>query len=125
MQVAVFCALGLLLFTFWVVWLIGHIRYRITPRHFQVVLFGLRLRQIGLQDIESVSKRHANGWAERWYNTLHPSHRRLVIRRKRGLRRFLVITPRNRYVFKADLERAMEQLNQPAATDERLTIVTD
>src|SRR5256885_14074750 len=85
------------------------LRYRITQRHLKVTLFGLCLRRVKLSDIEHVSKRQANR-AEKWYNTLRPSHRILVVRRRRGWLKDFVITPNNRYVFKTELERAVAGL---------------
>ena len=50
-------------------------------------------------------------WAERWYNTLSPVNRRLVIRRKSGLLfKTLIITPRNPYLLMHELEQAKERL---------------
>ena len=85
------------------------LRYAITDRDLRVTLFGLCLRRIQLSEIDHVSKRPV-GRAEPWPNTLRPSHRVLVIHRKRGLFRSFMITPKNRYVFKADLERAVARL---------------
>jgi|SRR5437667_3642115 len=89
--------------------LAGQLRYAITERHLKVTLFGLCLRRIQLSDIDAVSKRQAHR-AERWYNTLRPSHRLLVVRRQRGWFRDFMITPKNRYVFKTELERAIARL---------------
>ena len=114
MKTFVFSALGLLLLVFGFTWLVTFVRYCITARHFKVTLFGLCLRRVRLEDIESVSKRRPTGLAENWWNTLHPSHRTLVIRRHRGLLRNLVITPKNRYVFKTNLERAMQLQTAPS-----------
>lgn len=107
MRMAVFISLGLLVFFFGCIWMLTHLRYHIGSRHFRITLFGIVLRRIPLDEIESVSKRHPNGWTEYWWSTVRPNHRVLVIRRSRGLRRYLVITPKNRYIFKADLERAI------------------
>jgi len=82
------------------------LQYVITQHHLKVVLFGLCIRRIRISDIDYVSKRQAK-WAEKWYNTLHPTHRILVIHRRRGWLKDFVITPRNRYVCKAELERAL------------------
>jgi|ERR1051326_5714120 hypothetical protein len=89
--------------------LASRLRYVLTKRHLKVTLFGLCLRRIRLADIAGVSKRQSK-WAEKWYNTLKPSHRRLVVRRRNGWPKEFVITPKNRYVFKADLERALARL---------------
>jgi hypothetical protein len=85
--------------------LVTRLRYSITDCHVKVTLFGLCLRRVRLADIASVSKRRVS-WAERWPNTLQPSHRVLVIHRRRGVFRNFVITPANRYVFKTKLETA-------------------
>jgi hypothetical protein len=113
MKLFVFGALGLLLLCFFVAWAITHVHYHITLRYVKVTLFGIVLRRVRLSNIASVSKRRADGWAENWWSTFRPNHRSLVMRRKRGLIRNVVITPRNRYVFKAELERAIERANAP------------
>jgi len=87
------------------------LRYVITDRHLKVTLFGVSLRRINLSDIECVSKRRS-GLAERWHNTLRPSHRVIVVRRRRGWFKDFVVTPKNRYVFKTELELAMDRLPQ-------------
>ena len=89
------------------------LRYVLTGRHLKVTLFGLCLRRIRLADIESVSKRQAH-YAEKWYNTLKPSHRMLVIRRRRGWFKEFIITPKNRYVLKAEIEQALAKLQAEA-----------
>lgn len=128
-ELAVFCALGLVLFTMFVVWLQRQLRYRINLTHFEVLLFGLPLRRVRLEHIRSVSKRRPEGLSEYWYNTLHPSHRRLVIRLSRGLRRNLVISPRNRYILKTDLEHAVASVTAESGTapnpGSRSVIITD
>jgi hypothetical protein len=121
MEILVFCALGLLLGVLVVVWLVGRIRYRIGSRHLKVVLFGLVLRRVNLLNIESISKRRTEGLTEHWWSTIRPKHRVLVIRRRRGLCRNFVITPRNRYIFRADLERAISRAGgnvDPAAGEQ-------
>jgi hypothetical protein len=116
MKIAVFVALSVLLLIFLLLWLLRHIRYSITPRHLKISLFGLSLRRIPLTQIESISKRRAEGWAENWWNTTKPGHRALVIRKRRGLIKNLVITPRNRYIFKADLQRAIDAVQEKTET---------
>jgi hypothetical protein len=58
-----------------------------------------------------VSKRRPKGLAENWCNTIHPSHRMLVLHLNRGLRRNLIITPRNRYVFRTEIEKLLGKEN--------------
>jgi hypothetical protein len=113
MKVFVFGALGLLLLCFFLMWVVTHVHYHIALRHVKISLFGIVLRRIRISNIASVSKRRTDGLAENWWSTFRPNHRSLVIRRKRGLIRNVIITPRNRYVFKAELERAMERVNAP------------
>jgi hypothetical protein len=114
MKIVVFSALGALVAALIFAWAMTRIRYRVGSRHLKVVLFGIRLRRVALDSIESVSKRAGDGWTERWWSTLKPKHRLLIIRRRRGLVRNFAVTPKNRYVFKADLERAMQRVgNRP------------
>jgi len=115
-KILVFCALGALVAALLFVWLVTRIRYRIGSRHVKVLLFGLCIRRVALTNIESVSKRRGDGFAEHWWSTLHPKHRVLVLRRCRGLCRNFVITPKNRYVFKTDLERALRRVNGSSAS---------
>src|SRR5688572_14697111 len=103
MKAFVFGALGLLLLCFFFSWAITHVHYHITQRHVKITLFGLVLRRVRISNIASVSKRRADGLAENWWSTFRRHHRSLVIRRKRGLIRNVIITPRNRYVFKTEL----------------------
>ena len=126
MKIFVFSALGVLLAVFVFVWLVTRIRYRIGSRHLKVILFGIPIRRVALADVESVSKRRGPGLAEHWWSTLHPKHRLLVLRRRRGLFRNFVVTPRNRYIFKADIERGIRrnggvvsetELPEPAAPE--------
>lgn len=121
-EVAVFGALALLVGVFVALGLMTRIRYRVGSRHVKVRLFGLCIRRVALKNIESVSKRPGDGWAERWYCTLRPKHRMLVIRKKRGLFKNFIITPKNRYVFRSNIERAMRRagLATDASPDEGL-----
>ena len=84
------------------------LRYRITERHLEVRFLGLCVRRIALSDIRRVSK-HREGWAEHWWNTLWPKKRRLVIHRRTGWFQCFIITPVQRYAFKAELEQAMKR----------------
>ena len=84
------------------------VKYRITSRHLEVRLFGICLRRIALDDIRYISK-HRSGRGELWWNTLFPTKRILVIRRRTGWFRNFIITPKDRYVFKAQLKQAMRE----------------
>jgi hypothetical protein len=113
MKLVVFVLLGAVALAGLLGALASQIRYVLTGCHLKVTLFGLCLRRIRLADIDSVSKRQAP-WAEKWYNTLRPSHRILVIHRRRGWFKNFIITPKNRYVLKAELEQALAKLNAAA-----------
>ena len=99
--------------------LVRQLRYAVTARHLQVRLFGLCVRRIPFSEIVSVSKRQTRR-AENWCNTLQASHRMLVIRRRRGWFRDFIITPKNRYVFKAELEAAMARWRSQEESSQRL-----
>lgn len=114
-KIAVFAALGLFLFAFVVIWLTGHVRYQIRSRYLKIGVFGIRLRRIPFSNIHYVTKRRPVGLTEYWWSTIRPRHRTIVIRLKKGWRRNIVLTPRNRYVFKADLERAMRRAGNELA----------
>lgn len=100
------CMFGALALTLLVAWMTTQFRYQITSTHLQVVLFGIPLRRISLKDIESVS-RHGSTWGEHWWNTYNSFRRILIIRRRSGLMKNFIITPLHRYVFRADLEKAI------------------
>ncbi len=115
-EIAVFGALALLVGLLVARGLMTRIRYRVGSRHVKVLLFGLCIRRVALKNIESVSKRPGEGWAERWCCTLRPKHRMLVIRKKRGVFKNFIITPKNRYVFRSNIERALRRAG--LATDD-------
>ena len=98
-------------------WSAMSIRYRISATHLQVTLFGVPVRSVRLRDIKHIGHRPVF-WAERWPSTLFESRRMLVIRRRRGLFRNLVITPQYPFEFKASLEQAR---NAALAADESQT----
>ena len=114
-RIVVFCALGALIVAFICAWLITRIRYRVGSRHVKVLLFGVCIRRFPIASIESVSKRRGTGLAEHWWSTMQPKHRMLVLRRRRGICRNFIITPKNRYVFKTDVERALRRINGDSA----------
>jgi len=118
MKLVVFVLLGAVVSAGLLGLLASQLRYVLTGHHLKVTLFGLCLRRIRLADIETVSKRQAH-WAEKWYNTLKPAHRILVIRRRRGCFKDFIITPKNRYVFKAELEQALVKLSATAGRAEK------
>ncbi len=81
------------------------IRYHITPTHLKITWLGLLIRRIRLDDIKRVGTRPVV-WAERWPNTLRNNGRLLVIRRRSGWLRSLVITPEYPFEFRNQLEQA-------------------
>ena len=114
MKLALICAGATLALLVLLTWIMTQIHYRIGSKHLKIVLFGITIRQISLDEIAYASKREPSGMAERWYSTLKTSHRLLTIERTRGLRKYVCITPRNRYAFLGDLKRAVLRVN-PAA----------
>lgn len=89
--------------------LMTQVRYRIGSKALKIQLFGLVIRKIPLEDIEHVSKRHPRGWTENWRNTFRTAHRMLTIERRAGLCKYVLITPRNRYVFMSELQNAVKR----------------
>lgn len=87
--------------------LMTSIQYRITSKYLVVYCLGLPVRRFALKDMISVSKRRRFR-AELWVSTFRFKHRKLVIRRDRGLFREIVITPAYRYAFRNQLETAVE-----------------
>lgn len=98
--------IGLVMLTMGLIWVTTRFRYHIGEKHLEVRLFGICVRRVAFGNIERVSKRPPT-ISENWGNTFRPGMRQLVIHRRRGLLKELVITPRNRYLFKAQLEQAM------------------
>jgi hypothetical protein len=91
------------------VFALTRVTYRIGPEHLQVVLLGVPVRRVRLDNIRNI---HTGKilFAEKWHNTFFPGpDRLLVIEKRRGLMRFLVITPERRFVFKAQLDQAIRE----------------
>jgi hypothetical protein len=114
MKLAIICLAGALVLLFLLAWCMTQIHFRIGSRHVKVLLFGLTIRRVALNNIAYVSKREPKGMAERWYSSLKTSHRLLTIERKRGLFKYFCITPQNRYVFLADLKSAIRRIDPQA-----------
>src|SRR3954471_15001153 len=110
MKLIVFATAGLMLFALAVLWLQTKIQYRIGSNHLKILCLGIPLRRIDLRDIKRISKRKPSRAAEYWNSTLQPKHRFLAIQRYSGVRKFVVITPRNRYIFLADLQNAIKRV---------------
>src|SRR4051812_28627101 len=90
------------------------IRYRITPTHLEINWLLFTLRRFRLGDIKYVSTKRCL-WAEKWYNTWRVRNRRITLHRRSGLFRVVAISPKNPFVFKAELDRAIEEANGGAA----------
>lgn len=88
-----------------VIWLRGQITYRVGREFLRVMVFNLTLCKVPLASITRVSTR-LRGPAKNWANTFWPSHRQLVVHYKDS-KRPLLITPANRYVVKAELQRIL------------------
>ena len=102
------------------------VRYQITRTELRIQLFGIPLRRIPFNDIERISKprrRHRRFQYENWTNALHAVHRELVIHRRSGLWRRLLLTPANRYEFRKRLETAVAAVTntelKPETGDEK------
>ena len=84
------------------------VNYRVTPTRLWITILGIPIRSIRIRDIRHMGT-DPKLWAERWYNTLSPENRRLVIRRKHGiLCRTMILTPKNPYVLMHELEQAKD-----------------
>ena len=84
--------------------------YRLTPTHLVITVLRIPVRRIRIRDIRHMGT-ETRGWAERYYNTLSPVGRRLVIRRKHGLlSRTLIITPVNPFGLMHDIQAAKDKL---------------
>src|SRR5205085_1966193 len=125
MKLILFGVGGPFAFVVLVLWMMTKLQYRIGGQHLKILLFGVALRKIPLGDIKRVSKRRPSRAAEYWYNTLQPSHRLLAIQRNSGLRKYVVISPRNRYIFLADLQKAIQRLNPETSIDSILENSTE
>jgi hypothetical protein len=100
------------------VFLVRRIDYRITPRHLQVTLLGIPIRRLRLDNIRHISTRRAR-FGERWQNQVFVKHDRvLLIEKRRGMPKHFLITPEQRFVFRAALDRAVRVANglPPAPT---------
>ena len=87
-----------------IMYLVMQIRYTIDDEYVRVIWIGRTVRKISLHDIEDVDT-HCPLWNEHWCNTFFPSGRLVRIRRKSGLFRNFVISPRDRDDFIRQLRR--------------------
>ncbi len=89
------------------IYAIATLRYRITGRAVEVLVFGWCVRRIRLDDIEYVRRGWAF-WNEHWTN--FKLWNCVTLRRKSGWFRNFVITPRNPTGFIAELAQKLEDL---------------
>lgn len=93
------------------------IRYRLTSRRLLITVLGIPIRWVSLKNIRYLSD-HARDAAEPWANTFTRKNRSLYVRKRRGLFRYLHLTPEKRFVFKAEIEKAIRLQNPDASFDE-------
>ena len=84
------------------------IRYRIGSKYLVISWLGIPVRWVRLANIAHVTPERF-AWSERWFNAFRVRHRVLTIHRRTGLIRKICISPANRFVFRAELNRAREQ----------------
>jgi hypothetical protein len=99
---------GLLVVTALALLSITTIKYHVTAKHLKVTWLGVPVRHIRLDDIRHITTKPVF-WAERWYNTFVVKNRMLVIRRRSGLCKNFIITPKSPFVFRAELERQRKE----------------
>lgn len=95
--------------TGFLIWSVTTIRYHITATKLKVTWLGLPVRWIPLATIKHIGTR-PEWWTERWPNVLFDNGRILVIRRRSGLFKNFLITPKYPFQFKASLEQARESV---------------
>ena len=100
--------LGWIIYSIIIIRIIHFIDFQINSKYLVISLFGISLRKIALSSIRRVSKQ-LKGKPEIWRNTLKANHRMLVIYRNNNLRP-IVITPKNRYVFRKKIEEAISNI---------------
>src|SRR5437868_10901174 len=86
------------------------IRYRICDNILEITWLFLTLRRIRIEEIKYISTKPV-WYSEKWHNTLRVRNRRLVIYRGDGLKRPISISPRNPFVFKAELDQAIARVS--------------
>ena len=105
--IALSLPIGWIIFSIIIFRVIHLIEFQINSKNLTIELLGICLREIPLSNIRRVSKQ-LKGKPEIWRNTLRANHRMLVIYRNNNLRP-IIITPKNRYVFRNKLEEAINK----------------
>jgi len=88
---------------------VASLRYLVDDRSVRVVCWGITFRKIALTDIVNIST-DAPFWNEHWCNTFWPFGRIVCLRRRTGLFRNFIITPKNRDEFIRDLRQRLGQI---------------
>jgi hypothetical protein len=77
------------------------VSYRVGRKHLKILVAGVPVRRVRLDNIRNIHTRKVR-CLERWHNMLFPTADRLVvIEKRRGLLKRILITPEQRYVFKS------------------------
>ena len=88
---------------------VASLRYIVDDRYVRVVCWGITFRKIALTDIVNIST-DAPLWNEHWCNTILVGGRTVCLRRRTGLFRNFIITPKNRDEFIRDLRQRLGQI---------------
>jgi hypothetical protein len=91
-----------------ILWMISRIRYRVTADHLEISVLGFALRRIPIRDIRKFSRQGPPFLAERWVNTLRPGRRVMVLERRRGFPKHVLITPQFRYELQHHIRQVMK-----------------
>jgi len=93
------------------------IRYRVTKKNLVITALGIPVRWVSLTNIRYLTD-HSKTVSEPWPNCYTTLGRALYVRKRRGLFRTLMISLDKRFVFKAEIEKAISELNPDASFDE-------
>ena len=113
-----FCALV----ACWLAWLVARlaIRYKAGQKSLRIMIAGFTIRRIWYEDIARLSfsmSRVGFFNTERWCNTARAATRYLVIHRKTGFLKRVLITPRYRDEFREELAEAIRRATGSAEFD--------
>ena len=96
-EIAIYSALGFLALVLLILSVVT-IRYRITDRWLVIFWLGIPVRWLRLKNIKQITVQR-RFWVERWFNSITPANRYLLIEKNFGLVfRHLAITPKNHVV---------------------------
>lgn len=100
------------------------IKYRVTKKNLVISALGIPVRWVSLQNIRYLTD-HSTYISEPWPNCYTTLGRTLFIRKRRGIFRTLMISPIKRFVFKAEIERAIHEIDPKASFDETAFYIRD